>query len=152
MQSRRLASTLLALSLATLPALAHAINLRVLGTPPMRGVFVAEAVNYENLSGHRVFGQFEATASLRARLDANERCDLVVIDASAVDAYAKSGKLDPASVSPLARPSGRPDAEPLAAAICASTRDAAATRTLLEFLRSDRVDESLKREGLERIR
>ena len=99
----RFAALLFTSAVALAAPLAHADTIKVLTAGAFKQVVVALVPAFERSSGHKVEVQNDTAGGLAKRIAAGEAFDVVVVPPSALQPLAKDGKVDAASVVPLAR-------------------------------------------------
>jgi molybdate transport system substrate-binding protein len=82
--------------------LVSAADIRVIAGGPLPAVFKELGPQFEKESGHRVNASFSATANVRRQIDDGAVFDVVLTDASAVQAWIKEGKLVASTHAPVA--------------------------------------------------
>jgi molybdate transport system substrate-binding protein len=92
-----------ALSALSLPAAAHAAEIKVLSTQAVEGAYRELVVQFEKASGHTVTTTFTGTLDAQKRIAAGEAYDLIVMAGPAIDDLIKSGRIVPGSRVDLAR-------------------------------------------------
>jgi molybdate transport system substrate-binding protein len=76
---------------------AQAAEIKVMAGGPLAAVFKELGPQFERDSGHKIVARFSGTAVVKKEIDAGEVFDLVVTDASAINAWVKEGKVSAAS-------------------------------------------------------
>lgn len=98
--ARRLLAAALALSAV---AAAHADTVKVLTTGAFKPVVSALAPAFEARTGHRLDIVNDTAGAITRRLAAGESFDVLVLTPAGLQPLAAEGKVDPASITPLAR-------------------------------------------------
>ena len=157
-----------AIFLVVLVCRADAAQMTVWSSNGVREAFVELIPQFEKATGHRVMVSWDGTLNIRKRIDSGEVADVVFMPAADVDTLIASGGLMPGSRVDLAKSIvgvavragvSTPDVSTsdklrramlgAAGGILKTTKDAAAARELLTFLRSPRNAAVLKKAGLE---
>lgn len=94
---------LLVLAAIAPQAPAHAADLKVLTTGAFKQVVVALAPDFEARTGHRVEIVNDTAGAVARRIEGGESFDVVVLTPGALATLAQAGRVDPATVTPLAR-------------------------------------------------
>lgn len=101
MQAKK--TVLTAAALAGAAALAQAAEVKVLTTGAFKPVVTALAPVFEQSSGHKLVIDNDTAGALQRRIAGGETFDLLVLTPGGLDQLAKAGRIDAASVRPLAR-------------------------------------------------
>jgi molybdate transport system substrate-binding protein len=80
---------------------ASAAEIRLLGSPGVRGLVEALAPKFQAKTGHTISGDFEVVAKIKRRIDGGERFDVAVLSPEALAALIADKKID--SQVPFAR-------------------------------------------------
>jgi molybdate transport system substrate-binding protein len=80
-----------------------AAELKVIGSPGVRGVVNALAPQFEQQTGHRLTGEFVVIAVIKRRVDAGEAFDLVIPGPELIQALVKQGKVAADANAPFGR-------------------------------------------------
>lgn len=99
---RRLLSLLL-IPAAALSLSARADTIKVLTAGAFKQIVVSAAPAFEAATGHKLDIQNDTAGALSKRIADGERFDLVVLTTGALQALGTSGRVVPASITPLAR-------------------------------------------------
>ena len=83
--------TIMAMSFASA---ATAAEIRLLGSPGVRGVVEALAPKFQAKTGHTIAGDFEVIAKIKKRIDDGERFDVAVLSPEALAALIADKKVD----------------------------------------------------------
>ena len=83
--------TVMAMSFASA---ATAAEIRLLGSPGVRGVVEALAPKFQAKTGHTISGDFEVIAKIKRRIDDGERFDVTVLGPEALTALIADKKVD----------------------------------------------------------
>ncbi len=75
-----------------LPALANAVEIKVLSTQATEETYRELAPQFEKASGHKVTTIFTGTLDVQKRLAAGESYDMIIMAGPAIDAQIKAGK------------------------------------------------------------
>ncbi len=89
--------------LAVLHGAACAADLKVLTTGAFKQVVVALAPDFEARTGHKLEIVNDTAGAVARRIEGGETFDVVVLTPAALAPLAGSGRVDPATVTPLAR-------------------------------------------------
>lgn len=81
----------MAMSLASAAAGA---DIKLIGSPGIRGVVEALAPKFEAKTGHRITGDFEVIAKIKKRIDDGERFDITILSPEALAALIADKKVD----------------------------------------------------------
>jgi molybdate transport system substrate-binding protein len=100
--SRRLV-LLFALAGTTLAFQAHADNIKVLTTGAFKQVVVAMVQPFESRTGHKVEVVNDTAGGVSKRVAGGEAFDVLVLTPAALKTLGAEGKVDPASIAPLAK-------------------------------------------------
>jgi molybdate transport system substrate-binding protein len=72
---------------------AGAAEIRLLGSPGVRGLVEALAPKFQAKTGHTIAGDFEVVAKIKRRIDGGERFDIAVLSPEALAALAADKKI-----------------------------------------------------------
>lgn len=89
--------------LALVHGVACAADVIVFSTPTFKSSLQELASAFERATGHRLVVTYDSVAALKRRIEASESFDVALLLPDAIDALAKAGRIDPSSVTPLAR-------------------------------------------------
>jgi molybdate transport system substrate-binding protein len=95
----------IAVSVLLLCGIVHAAEIKVISTRATEEFYRELVPQFENASGHKVTTAFMGTADLQKRIEAGETYDVVIMVDSAIEAYARSGKVVAGSRVDIARAS-----------------------------------------------
>ena len=84
-------ATIMAMSFASA---ATAAEIRLLGSPGVRGVVEALAPKFQGKTGHTIAGDFEVVAKIKKRIDDGERFDIAVLSPEALATLIADKKVD----------------------------------------------------------
>lgn len=102
--SRRfLCSVLAALVLSGLNVSAAAADVVVFSTPTLKASLEEIAPRFEQATGHRLVLRYDSVAALKRRIEAGEPFEVALLLLPAVEDLVKQGRLNAASVTPIAR-------------------------------------------------
>lgn len=73
---------------------AVAAEIRLLGSPGVRGVVEALAPKFQAKTGHKIVGDFEVVAKIKKRIDDGERFDITVLSPEAIASLIADKKID----------------------------------------------------------
>lgn len=125
----------------------RAAEIKVLSADGVRAVMKDLGPKFERASGHKLAVTFAPAGATVKRIQEGETAD-VVITSSGVDVLLKDGKTAPGDVAVVAR-SGRSSAPTVfSAVVLAGARDAAASKALVNFLRSPEAAAVIKAKGM----
>lgn len=69
-------------------------DIKLLGSPGVRGLVEAVAPKFEAKTGHKIVGDFEVVAKIKKRIDDGERFDIAVLSPEAMAALIADKKVD----------------------------------------------------------
>jgi len=84
-------------------AAVHAADIRVQSAVGFKSVMADAAAAFEKASGHHVAVMYGTLGQVQTRIEAGAPADVVLIPRQGLDALAQQGKLDRASIVPIAR-------------------------------------------------
>ena len=86
-----ISATIMAMSFASA---ATAAEIKLLGSPGVRGLVEALAPKFQGQTGHTIAGDFEVIAKIKKRIDDGERFDVAVLSPDALAALIADKKID----------------------------------------------------------
>ena len=86
-----ISATVMAMSFASA---APAAEIKLLGSPGVRGVVEALAPKFQAKTGHTIAGSFEVVAKIKKRIDDGERFDVAIVSPEAIAALIADKKVD----------------------------------------------------------
>ena len=81
---------------------AQTAELKIMAAGPLTAVFKELGPRFERDTGHKIVARFSGTSIVKKEIDSGEVFDLVITNASAVDAWVKEGKVSATSRVPVA--------------------------------------------------
>src|ERR1700741_1158462 len=87
-----ISATVMAMSFAS--GAATAAEIRLLGSPGVRGLVEALGPKFQDKTGHTIAGDFEVVAKIKKRIDGGERFDVAVLSPEALAALIADRKVD----------------------------------------------------------
>lgn len=97
----KLALISVAVAAMSFASAAPAAEIKLLGSPGVRGLVEALAPKFQAKTGHTIAGDFEVVAKIKKRIDGGERFDIAVLSPEALAALTAEKKID--SEVPFAR-------------------------------------------------